>query len=93
MRATSPRQVAIGLHALLDGLLQNWMLDPGGFALRAVGGQAIELHLAGLAVGIEFPMRSAAPHRPRDKAREMSLLSSVGFERKAPSAEWPRVAA
>ena len=47
----SPRQVAIGLHALLDGLLQSWMLDPIGFDLRAVGGRAIDLHLAGLTRG------------------------------------------
>ena len=46
-----PRQVAIGLHALLDGLLQNWVLDHTGFALRTVGGCAIDLHLAGLTRG------------------------------------------
>jgi len=49
--AASPRQVAIGLHALLDGLLQSWMLDPIGFDLRAVGGRAIDQHLAGLILG------------------------------------------
>ncbi len=58
---TTLRHAAIGLHALLDGLLQSWMLDPGGFALRAVGSQAIERYLAGLAVGIES--RCAAPPR------------------------------
>jgi len=47
----APREVAIGLHALLNGLLQSWMLDPDAFALRAVGGQAIDLHLAGLTRG------------------------------------------
>jgi TetR/AcrR family acrAB operon transcriptional repressor len=49
----TPRHAATGLHALLDGLLQNWMLDPGGFALRVVGGRAIDLYLAGLAAGLE----------------------------------------
>lgn len=51
----TPRHAAIGLHALLDGLLQNWMLDPGGFPLRAVGSRVIDLYLAGLEVGNEPP--------------------------------------
>lgn len=41
---------AVGLHALLDGLLQNWMLAPGHFDLVRVGSQAIDAYLAGLAV-------------------------------------------
>jgi TetR/AcrR family acrAB operon transcriptional repressor len=64
----SPRQVAIGLHALLDGLLQSWMLDPIGFDLRAVGGRAIDLQLAGLTAG-ERPIgdtsRDAVGQEPR----------------------------
>ena len=43
------RAAAVGLHALLDGLIQNWMLDPGGFDLAKVGGQALDAYLAGLA--------------------------------------------
>jgi len=46
--APPARQLAIGLHALVDGLIQNWMLDPANFALRAVGCRAVETHLAGL---------------------------------------------
>ena len=41
---------AVGLHALLDGLLQNWMLAPGHFDLVRVGTQVIDAYLAGLAV-------------------------------------------
>lgn len=48
--APPARQLAIGLHALVDGLIQNWMLDPASFALRAVGGKAVEAHLAGLSL-------------------------------------------
>lgn len=47
---TPPRQLAIGLHALLSGLLQNWMLDTTAFDLRKVGTAAVDVHLAGLAV-------------------------------------------
>ncbi len=41
--------LAIGLHALLDGLIHNWLLDTAGFDLQAVGARAIDVHLAGLA--------------------------------------------
>lgn len=67
-----PRQIAIGLHALLGGLLQNWMLDPASFALRPVGRRAIDVHLAGLraAPGLSLPAppvpaSAACPRRRR----------------------------
>jgi TetR/AcrR family transcriptional regulator, acrAB operon repressor len=41
-------QLAIGVHALLDGLVQNWLLDPAAFDLQAVGARALDIHLAGL---------------------------------------------
>lgn len=40
---------ATGLHALLDGLLHNWLLEPQAFDLELVGAQALEIYLAGLA--------------------------------------------
>ena len=48
-RRMPARAAAIGLHALLDGLIQNWMLDPTGFDLVKVGPQALDAYLAGLA--------------------------------------------
>lgn len=44
-----PAQLALGLHALLDGLLQNWLFEPGGFDLPSVGAHAIDVQLAGMA--------------------------------------------
>jgi len=44
----SARHVAIGLHALLDGLIQNWLLDPTAFDLRTIGREAVDVYLAGL---------------------------------------------
>lgn len=49
-RRMPARAAAVGLHALLDGLLQNWMLDPGGFNLAKVGAQVIDAYLSSLAV-------------------------------------------
>jgi len=44
----SARSAAIGLLALFDGLLQNWMLDPTGFDLPRVAGQVFDAYLRGL---------------------------------------------
>jgi TetR/AcrR family acrAB operon transcriptional repressor len=41
---------AIGLHALIDGLMHNWLLNPESFDLEAVGAQALDAYLAGLAL-------------------------------------------
>jgi TetR/AcrR family acrAB operon transcriptional repressor len=46
---TPAHAAALGLHALIDGLIQNWMLDPAAFDLVEVGEQALEALLAGLA--------------------------------------------
>jgi TetR/AcrR family acrAB operon transcriptional repressor len=56
-RRLPARAAAVGLHALLDGLIQNWMLDPKGFDLVSVGPQALDVYLAGLAAA------SSARHR------------------------------
>jgi TetR/AcrR family acrAB operon transcriptional repressor len=42
------RAAALGLHALIDGLIQNWMLDNEAFDLVRVGRQVTQAYLAGL---------------------------------------------
>ncbi len=44
------RTAAVGLHALLDGLMSNWLLEPQAFDLEDVGARALDAYLAGLAV-------------------------------------------
>ena len=39
---------AHGLHALVDGLIQNWLLEPAAFDLARTGEQAMDSYLAGL---------------------------------------------
>ena len=39
---------ALGLHVMVDGLIQNWLLDPEAFDLQRVGRQTIDTYLAGL---------------------------------------------
>jgi TetR/AcrR family acrAB operon transcriptional repressor len=49
------RLAALGLHALIAGLLQDWMLDPKAFDLVKAGRAVLDAYLAGL----------AAPKTPR----------------------------
>jgi TetR/AcrR family transcriptional regulator, acrAB operon repressor len=51
----SPRTLAIGLHALVDGLVQNWMLDTKAFDLARVGRRAVDAYLAGISSGDRHP--------------------------------------
>lgn len=41
-------QAAQGLHALVDGMIQNWLLEPADFDLEAVGTRAVDAYLLGL---------------------------------------------
>jgi TetR/AcrR family acrAB operon transcriptional repressor len=49
-RRIPARAAAFGLFGLVDGLIQNWMLDPAAFDLVKVGAQVLDSYLAGLAV-------------------------------------------
>jgi TetR/AcrR family transcriptional regulator, acrAB operon repressor len=55
------RSAAIGLHAVIDGLIRNWMLDPEAFDLVKVGRQVLDSYLAGLNVApAETPAKPKA---------------------------------
>lgn len=56
---------ALGLNALVAGLIQAWMLVPGRFDLVARGRAAIDTYLAGLAP----PATPASPQRRRRPSR------------------------
>lgn len=51
-------EAAIGLHALFDGLIQNWILSEAGFDLVRVGGASTDAFLLGLGLslpGVQVP--------------------------------------
>lgn len=71
LQATLPaRSAALGLHALIDGLSRNWLLDPQGFDLLKVGEQVIANYLEGMrplppkgrAVPAPVPVPHPQPH-------------------------------
>ena len=62
-RALPARCAALGLHALIDGLARNWLLDPAAFDLVKVGRQVIASYIDGLkppVVAQPTPQRRAA---------------------------------
>lgn len=48
--AVNPRQAAVGLMAVLDGLVVNWTLDSTLFPLASFGPAVVDCYLAGLSV-------------------------------------------
>ena len=49
----SPMEAAVGLHALFDGLIRNWLLGGGNFDLVKVGCTSTDEFLLGL--GLKLP--------------------------------------
>lgn len=48
----APAEAAIGLHALFDGLIRNWILGEGGFDLMGVGLASTDAFLLGLGLPV-----------------------------------------
>ncbi len=46
---------ALGLHVMVDGLIQNWLLDPEAFDLVAAGGQTMDAYFKGLGFDVAGP--------------------------------------
>jgi TetR/AcrR family acrAB operon transcriptional repressor len=62
-REVDPRRAAIGLSALIDGLINNWLLDPGYHSLKADGARIVDTFLAGL--GAQQPTIAARKKNAR----------------------------
>jgi TetR/AcrR family acrAB operon transcriptional repressor len=64
------RAAAIGLHAMMDGLIINWLLHPADFSLKKEGGSMLDTYLRGL--GADIPVETkrlrAAPKIEKPKS-------------------------
>jgi TetR/AcrR family acrAB operon transcriptional repressor len=67
--AINPRLAAIGLHAFVDGLISNWLIDPGYFSLARDAERLVELQLAALRLGSQHANAQRLPAAPRAKVR------------------------
>lgn len=67
---------AQGLHALIAGLIQDWLLDPAGFALVPAGRRVLHVYLRGL--GVEPADRDVAVcgTAPADGARSLTKAAA-----------------
>jgi TetR/AcrR family acrAB operon transcriptional repressor len=59
----NPRIAAIGLHALMDGLIVNWLLHPAEFSLVKEGRVMLDAYLRGL--GADIPESVKAVRTPK----------------------------
>ncbi len=48
-KSVDPRLAAIGLHALIDGMIMNWLLDPAYFSFKRDAETMVDHYLRGLA--------------------------------------------
>lgn len=51
----SATQAADGLHALVDGLIRNWLLEPTAFELPVLTEQVVDVYLTGLGLRPKAP--------------------------------------
>jgi TetR/AcrR family acrAB operon transcriptional repressor len=47
-KGITPRNAAIGLHALVEGLVSSWLLKPEEFAIGAVAEVVVGAYISGL---------------------------------------------
>ena len=59
------RSAAVGLHALVDGLISNWLLDPKYFPLAREAERMVDQYLAGLGARVERTASARAGARRR----------------------------
>lgn len=72
------QSAALGLHVTIDGLIQNWLLDPQAFDLVQQGCLSVDTHLRGLG----FTLSDVLAPRP---AAGLPLLAGPGAKPLAPS--------
>lgn len=62
-----PRRTAVGLSALIDGLINNWLLDPAYHSLKEDAARVIDIYLAGLG-GKALAVEPGTPAASRRRA-------------------------
>jgi TetR/AcrR family acrAB operon transcriptional repressor len=61
-RHVNARRAALGLHAYVDGLIYDWMLDPSSFALGKEAGALMDQYLDGLRAASAPRLASVPQH-------------------------------
>ena len=82
------RNAAVGLHALIDGLIANWVSDPDYFQLEREGANLVDMFLDGLRAGEASttatrrqPGQPAGPAKPARSETRAPRASRVSRSR------------
>jgi TetR/AcrR family acrAB operon transcriptional repressor len=67
------RLAAIGLHALVNGLSYDWLMDPGSFDLPRTAAFVVDRYLAGLAASVLPGAARKKPSRRRSARRSVAV--------------------
>lgn len=57
------QSAALGMHVIIDGLIQNWLLDPKAFGLEVCGARTMDTYLSGLGFVLQPAARGNRPRR------------------------------
>lgn len=68
---------AIGLHVVIDGLIQNWLLDPGAFDLEVCGARVVNTYLQGLGFPPKPQRTATAQARPDQPRARRSRIAAT----------------
>lgn len=82
---TDCRIASLGVHALIDGLLHNWLLDPAAFELETVGLAALDSYLGGLAPVDRAATASQPAPVTRPPTRESTVRPAARGARRRPA--------
>lgn len=73
-RHIQPRRAAVGLHAYVDGLIYDWLIDPQSFALGKEADALVDQYLDGLRFA---PVRAPARRAPVRVGREQAGVAKL----------------
>lgn len=76
-----PRLAAIGLHAMVSGLIQNWVLNPKYLALSKSAEALVDTYLNGIRAA--RTKKQPAARKARARGRNSNLRSSLSQPRRA----------
>ncbi|TCV90573.1 TetR family transcriptional regulator [Sulfurirhabdus autotrophica] len=68
-QSLEPRQAAVGLMSIVDGLVVNWTLDNTLFPLASFGPPIVDAYLRGLKEPQSLPKQKIVPPKPAPKKK------------------------
>jgi TetR/AcrR family acrAB operon transcriptional repressor len=80
-----PRAAAVGLHALVDGLITNWLIDPKYFPLAREAEGMVDRYLEGLGARAQPAARQGAKRRGDGEERGTSRAPAPARRAARPS--------